>query len=115
MDSFDLDNETKGAIHQQATRLRAAVASAEGTPWSIYSMWLQETQFAHASGNLAGKYAPTFDDLHIACDVPTPMDPDIEAHRLLQMHIVMIAGDLLADDGLPEEFSQRLPNAFFAH
>ena len=115
MDSFELDSETKGPIHQQATRLHAAVTSTEAAPWSIYSMWLQESQFAHASGSLAGQYAPTLDDLHISRGTPLPMDPDLEAHRLLQTHIVMMTGYLLADDGLPEDFHQRFQNAFFAH
>lgn len=70
MDAFELDDEAKGAIHQQSTRLNAAVDSSEVTPWSTYSMWLGETQFSHASGNLAGKHAPTLDNLHMSSGVP---------------------------------------------
>lgn len=114
MDAFQLDEETKGAIHQQATRLNAAVRSTEVKPWSIYSMWLGETQLAHASGNLAGKYAPTHDDLHLSSGVPDPMDPDLEAHRILQEHIVVTTSYLLADEGLPEEFALRIQAAFYA-
>ncbi|WP_193596380.1 hypothetical protein [Microbacterium sp. YJN-G] len=114
MDAFELDDETKGSIHQQSTRLNAAVDSNEVKPWSIYSMWLGETQFSHASGNLAGKYAPTLDNLHMSSGVPEPMDPDLEAHRLLQLHIVMMTGYLLTDEGLPEEFAGRIAAAFFA-
>ena len=114
MDAFELDDATKGAIHQQVTRLNAAVNSSEVKPWSIYSMWLGETQFAHASGNLAGKYAPTLDDHHMSSGVPDPMDPDLEAHRILQAHIVMTTGYLLADASLPEEFAGRIGIAFFA-
>lgn len=114
MDAFQLDEERKGPIHQQATRLNAAVRSSEVTPWSIYSMWLGETQFAHASGNLAGKYAPTHDDLHLSSGVPDPVDPDLEAHRLLQGHIVLTTGYLLVDEGLPQEFAGRIHAAFLA-
>lgn len=114
MDAFELNAETKGAIHQQATRLNAAVDSSQVKPWSIYSMWLGETQFAHAPGNLAGKYAPTLDDLHMSSGVPDPMDPDLEAHRVLQVHIVMTTGYLLTDEGLPEQFAGRIGAAFFA-
>lgn len=113
MDAFDLDDVTSGAIHQQATRLNAAIGSTETEPWSIYSMWLGETAFAHASANLAGKYAPTFDDLHLSSGVPDPMDPDLEAHHLIQTHIVMMTGWLLLDEGLPEEFSGRIGASFF--
>ena len=114
MDAFQLENETKGSIHQQVTRLNAAVDSSEVKPWSIYSMWLGETQFAHASGSLAGKYAPTLDDLHLSSGSPDPMDPDLEAHRLLQLHVITMTGYLLTNEGLPEEFSGRIGAAFFA-
>lgn len=77
-------------------------------------MWLGETPFAHASGNLSGKYAPTLNDLHMSSGAPDPMDPDIESHRLLQVHIVVMTGYLLTDDGLPNEFEGRIPTAFFA-
>lgn len=114
MDAFELDDEAKGAIHQQSTRLNAAVDSSEVTPWSIYSMWLGETQFSHASGNLAGKYAPTLDNFHMSSGVPEPMDPDLEAHRLLQVHIVVMTSYLLTSEGLPEAFAGRIAAAFFA-
>lgn len=42
------------------------------------------------------------------------MDPDLEAHRLLQLRIVMMTGFLLTDEGLPEEFAGRITEAFFA-
>ncbi len=113
MDAFELNDAAKGAIHQQATKLRAAADSGEVRPWSTYTMWMGETQFAHASGNLAGKYAPTHDDMHMSSGVPDPMDPDLEAHRLLQAQIVMTTCRLLADEGFPEESASRLSVAFF--
>lgn len=113
MDAFELDDETKGATHQQSTRLNSAVDSNEVKPWSIYSMWLGETQFSHASGNLAGKYAPTLDNLYMSSGAPDPMDPDLEAHRLLKLHIVVMTGFLLTDEGMPEEFAGRFTAAFF--
>lgn len=114
MDAFELDDETKGTIHQQTTRLSAAVESNDVKPWSIYSMWLGETKFSHASGSLAGEYAPTLDNLHISRSTPDPMDPDLEAHRLLQVHIVMMTGFLITEEGLPKEFAGRIAAAFFA-
>lgn len=113
MDAFKLDDAAKGAIHQQATKLRAAADSSEVQPWSIYSMWMAETQLAHASGNLAGKYAPTHDDLHMASGTPDPMDPDLEAHRVIQTHVVMTTRRILLDEGFPEEKANRIAVAFF--
>lgn len=113
MDAFELDDAAKGAIHQQATKLRAAADSSEVQPWSIYSMWMAETQFAHASGNLAGKYALTHDDLHMSSGAPDPMDPDLEAHRVIQTHVVMTTCRILVDEGFPDETANRLAIAFF--
>jgi hypothetical protein len=42
------------------------------------------------------------------------MDPDLEAHRLLQMHIVVATGHLLTDGGLTKEPAGRIAAAFFA-
>lgn len=114
MNSFQLDDATNGAIHQQATKLRAAVDASGVKPGTIYSMWLEETQSAHASGSLAGKYAPTRDDLHMASGVPDPMDPDLGGHRILQTIIVMATCRILNDEGFPEETANRLAVAFFA-
>jgi hypothetical protein len=113
MDAFELSDAAKGAIHQQVTRLRAAADSSEVQPWSIFTMWLAETQFAHASGALAGKYAPTHDDLHMSSGVPDPTDPDLEAHRVIQAHIVMTTSRILRDEGFPEETANRITAAFF--
>lgn len=113
MDAFELDDAAKGAIHQQATKLRAAADSSEVQPWSIYSMWMAETQFAHASGNHTGKYAPTHNDLHMSSGAPDPMDPDLEAHRVIQTHVVMTTCRILVDEGFPEETANRLAIAFF--
>lgn len=114
MDAFELDDAAKGAIHQQATTLRAAADSSEVQPWSLYSMWMAETQFSHASGSLAGKYAPTHDDLHMSSGTPDPVDPDLEAHRITQAIIVTTACRILADEGFPDETANRLAVAFFA-
>lgn len=114
MSAFKLDAASNGSIHQQTTRLWAAVESSEVKPWSIYSMWLEETIYAHASGALAGKYAPTHDDVHMSTGTPEPMDPDLEAHPILQMLIVTTTGRILMDEGLPEEFARRVVAAFFS-
>lgn len=113
MDAFELDDAAKGVIHQQATKLRAAADSGVVQPWSTYSMWLAETQLSHASGNLAGKYAPTHDDLHMSSGATDPMDPDLEAHRLIQTIIVTTTCRILVDEGFPEATAHRMASAFF--
>ena len=114
MNAFELDAATSGPIHQQATRLRAAVEASGVRPGTVYAMWLEETKFAHASGGLAGQYAPTHDDLHMADGTPSPIDPDLEAHRILQSLIVMTTCRILVDEGFPDETANRLAVAFFS-
>lgn len=113
MNAFELRDVAKGALHQQVTRLRAAADSSETQPWSLYSMWLAETQSAHASGSLAGKYSPTYDNVHLSNGEPGPIDPDLEAHRLVQVHIVMTTCRILRSEGFPEEIADRIALAFF--
>lgn len=112
MDAFELSAEPRGYIHQQATKLRSAVDASTVKPWSVYSMWLSETQYSHASANLAGRYAPTFDDSHLSRGTPDPTDPNLEAHRLLQAYIVSLVEHLLSDEGLPRESAGRMGVAF---
>lgn len=114
MNAFVLDNETRGPIHQQATRLKSAVDASEVKPWSTFAMWLEETQFAHASGNLAGSYAPMHDEGHMIAGKPDPMDESLEAHRLIQIQIVTTTGHLLISEGLPEAQAGRIAAAFFS-
>lgn len=114
MNEFDLDAPETGSVQEQARKLDAAVRSTSVEAWSIYAMWREESKYAHASGTLAGKYAPTFDDAHMNSGEPDPMDPGLEAHPLIQELIVMTTGRLLADEGESEEVAGRLAAAFIA-
>ncbi|OII43585.1 hypothetical protein BIU99_02335 [Plantibacter sp. MMLR14_011] len=114
MNAFELENESNGTIHQQATRIWSAVESTSVKPWSTYAMWLEETKFAHPSGALAGSYAPTRDNVHISHGAPESMDQDLDAHRLLQMQIVLSTGFLLSEEEPSREFADRITAAFFA-
>lgn len=113
MNSFDLDAPDIGSIQEQARKLDAAVKSTEGSAWSIYAMWREETKHAHPSGALAGQYAPTFDDAHISFGEPDPMDPSLEAHLLIQSLIVTNTGRILAQEGASDDVAGRIPTAFF--
>jgi hypothetical protein len=114
MNAFELDAPTKGSLQDQARKLDAAVRASSSEPWSLYAMWREETKYAHPSGALAGQYAPTFDDAHIGFGEPDPMDPNLEAHRLIQHIIVMTTGRLLADEGFFDQVAGRIPTAFLA-
>ena len=77
-------------------------------------MWREETKHAHPSGALAGQYAPTRDNSHLQSGQPEPMDPDLEAHQLIQCLIVAATQQILKDEGLAPDVASRLTNAFRA-
>ncbi|MEZ3155917.1 hypothetical protein AB1K56_03230 [Microbacterium sp. BWR-S6Y] len=113
MNAFELDAPTKGLLQEQVRKLRAAVVGSQSEPWSLYAMWREETKYAHPSGALAGQYAPTHDQAHLSSGQPDPMDPDLEAHRILQTLIVMTTCRILVEEGFPDETANRLAVAFF--
>lgn len=114
MNAFELDAQTKELVQEQVRKLRAAVAGSESEPWSLYAMWREETKYAHPSGSLAGQYAPTRDQTHLHSGQPNPMDPDLEAHQLIQCLIVAATQQILTDEGLAPEVAARITTAFRA-
>lgn len=114
MRAFELDAPTKGRLQEQTRKLRAAVTGSQSEPWSLYAMWREETKFAHPSGTLAGQYAPTHDQTHIHTGKPDPMDPDLEAHQLIQCRIVATTQQILKDEGFKPDVASRITRAFRA-
>ncbi|MEI2268119.1 hypothetical protein OHB93_02220 [Microbacterium sp. No. 7] len=114
MNAFELDVPTRGLLQEQVRKLRAAVVGSESEPWSLYAMWREETKFAHPSGALAGYYAPTHDQVHLHSGTPDPLDPDLEAHQLIQCLTVAATEQILKDEGLPPEVASRIADAFRA-
>jgi hypothetical protein len=114
MNAFELNAPTKGRLQEQVRKLRAAVAGSDLEPWSLYAMWREETKFAHPSGTLAGQYAPTHDQTHLDSGTPESMDPDLEAHQLVQCLIVAATQHILKDEGLAPDVTSRITTAFRA-
>lgn len=114
MNEFELNAPTKGTLQEQVRKLRAAVVGSESEPWSLYAMWREETAYAHPSGALAGQYAPTHDNAHLGSGQPDEMDPDLEAHQLIQCLIVAATQQILKDEGLAPDVASRITTAFRA-
>lgn len=112
MNAFELDAPTKGLLQEQVRKLRAAVVGSESEPWSLYAMWREETKYAHPSGALAGQYAPTHDQKHLHTGRPDPMDPNLEAHQLIQCLTIAATQQILKDEGLAPEVAARITTAF---
>jgi hypothetical protein len=111
MNSFVLDAPSSGTLQEQVRKLDAAVKAHTSATWSMYAMWREETKFSHASGALAGQYAPTFDDTRLSSGSPDPMDPTLEAHQIVQFLIAMNTGWILADEGYLPAIADRIPAA----
>ncbi|HBX76450.1 MAG TPA: hypothetical protein DEG43_02280 [Acidimicrobiaceae bacterium] len=114
MEAVLLDAPKKGTLQEQARKLDAAVKAADNQAWSIYATWREESKFSHASGTLAGSYAPTLNQVTIGHGEPAPMDPELEAHQLTQHLIVAMTAQLLEDAGLGPDIAQRIPLAFYS-
>lgn len=112
MNAVELNAPTRGALQDQARKLRPAVLASASEPWSLYAMWREETKYAHPSGALAGQYAPTHDQTHLHAGNPDPMDPDLEAHQLIQCLIVAATQQILKDEGHTPEVASRITTAF---
>ena len=112
MNQFELTASTKGTLQEQVRKLDAAVRGSASEPWSLYAMWREETKYAHASGAVAGQYSPTLDQHHVSNGKPDPMDPDLEAHQLVQCLIVFATEQILSDEGYTRLESSRLTAAF---
>lgn len=81
--------------------------------WTIYRLWREDSTWAHATGFLAGKYAPNSDGDKMGKGNPPHIDPDLEAHRLTAMALVATVSDILTDEGAPNELANAPFVAYF--
>lgn len=59
MEDFVLDAAKEKAMQQRAKNLTEAVKGTEINLGMIYRLWREDSTWAHATGFLAGSYAPT--------------------------------------------------------
>lgn len=114
MDAFFLDLPDSDSLKKQAKNLTEAVRghAEEGLNTAfIYRLWREDSMYTHATGFLAGHYAPAGRGT-VETGTPPVIDPDLEAHRLVAMLIVFTSGFLLNDEGVPSELSSACTVAF---
>lgn len=113
MEDFVLDASNEKAMREQAKNLTEAVRAADINLGVIYRLWREDSTWTHASGFLAGRYAPAEGDERIGVGRPPHIDRDLEAHRLATMAIVFSVGFILADEGVPIELASAASVAFY--
>ncbi|MDK1359645.1 hypothetical protein QNO00_05115 [Arthrobacter sp. zg-Y1219] len=112
MEEFVLAPSKEKAMQQQAKDLTAAVNAMEQNLGAIYRLWREDSTWTHASGFLAGRYAPAESDDKIGVGAPPAVDRDLEAHRIASMAIVVSAGYILAEEGVPSDLASAAAVAF---
>lgn len=113
IEDFVLDASHEKAMQQQAKNLTAAIKATELNLGVIYRLWREDSTWAHATGFLAGRYAPTEGDDTMGVGEPPHIDRDLEAHRLATKAIVFSAGYTLANEGVPSELANAAIVAFY--
>ncbi|QOI62659.1 hypothetical protein IG195_13995 [Arthrobacter sp. TES] len=113
MEEFVLDASNEKAMREQVKNLTEAVMATEQNLGVIYRLWREDSTWAHATAFLAGRYAPADGDVTMGVGKPPHIDRDLEAHRLATMAIVISAGCILADEGVPSGLASAATLAFY--
>ena len=112
MNAFVL-NETKNKrIKDQARKFAAAAHSTDVKNAGLFRAWREESSYAHATGYLAGAYAPANEN-RLGTGTPPVVDTDLESHRLVTLFVVTLAHRLLIENDTAEPVAMSLVNAFF--
>ena len=112
MNAFVLDETKNGRIKDQARKIAAAAHSTDVKNAGLFRAWREESSYAHASGYLAGAYAPASNN-KLGGGTPPVTDSDLEAHRLVTLFVVTLAHQLLRENETAEPVAMSFVNAFF--
>ena len=112
MNAFILEVTKNGRIKDQARKIAAAAHSTEVKNVGLFAAWREESSYAHATGYLAGAYAPSDHDT-VGSGAPAVIDATLEAHRMGTIFVVFLAYRLLIESETPEPIAMRFVNAFF--
>lgn len=113
MNEFVLNVTDNGRVRNQAQKFAAAAHATDVKNTGLFRAWREESSYAHASGYLAGAFAPMVNN-RLGTGAPPVLDPDLEAHRMVQLFIVIVAYRLLVDEGTSESAATRALDAFLA-
>lgn len=109
---FPLDSTSKGRLFDQAKNFTAAAKAAKVDV--MYALWRETSGLAHASGRLAGDYAPVKDKSRLGAGEPEPLDPSLETLAETMLLIVSVTAALLVDEGVDKELAGRFLQAYLS-
>lgn len=111
MEEFVLNVSDDKRLKSQAKILTEAAKSTELNSGAVYRLWREDSTWAHATGFLAGYYAPA-GETTVGEGKPPIIDHDLEAHRLATMFIVFAVGFILKDEGVSADLAAAPAVAF---
>lgn len=91
-------------MREQARQIAKAAKSLHHQGAHIYRLWRQDSAWTHASGFLAGQYAPVANDT-LSAGQPRVIDPDLSIHRLVGILIAFVASGVLLEEGAPRDLA----------
>ena len=100
-------------MQQQAENLTAAVKATDLYLGVIYRLWPEDSTWTHATGFLAGRYAPAESDDTMGMGKPPSIYQDLEVHPLTTMAIVVSASHILAEEGVASALAGARLTAFY--
>lgn len=112
MREFVLNVTENGEVKNQAEKFAAAAYATEVKNAGLYRAWREESSYAHATGFLAGSYAPAENNEWLGSDRPPVADPGLETHRLTQLFVVVMTYSLLRDEGVSEEVASKIVDTY---
>ncbi|QNO38664.1 hypothetical protein H4J02_06645 [Protaetiibacter sp. SSC-01] len=101
-----------GRLVDQAKRILAAAKATDGAAIGMYYAWREETQYMHATAQLAAAYAPEIEG-RLGSGRPPVVDLEFEGHRTATVLAVALAYRLLVEEGVDEHTASLLIDAFF--
>jgi hypothetical protein len=113
METFILDVSEDQLFKKRAKVLTEAVKGGDNL-WIIYRLWRDDSKWSHATGFLAGSYAPTGDEGTMGSANPPHIDRELEAHRLAAMVLTATVAGILKGEGASDELAVAPMAAYFA-
>lgn len=113
MEAFILNVSEAKPIKAESKLLTEAVKGTGMNLWMVYRLWREDSTWTHATGFLAGRYAPTNDDDTMGAGEPPHIDLNLEAHRYAAMVLTATVGDILKAEGSTSELAVAPMVAYF--
>ncbi|MEE2570956.1 hypothetical protein V1638_16390 [Pseudarthrobacter sp. J64] len=105
MDAFFLDVSEDKMVKDGAKLLTKSVKNASTNLWMVYRLWRDDSKWSHATGFLAGSYAPTDTDDTMGSGKPPHTDLNLEAHKLAAIVLTATVADILKAEGAADELA----------